>query len=48
MSRLSRFKEDAPIRGGIPVIFPWFGPAKARLPTASPAFNSGNCAKFPN
>ncbi len=26
MSRLSRFKEDAPIRGGIPVIFPWFGP----------------------
>ena len=26
MSRLSRFKEGAPIRGGIPVIFPWFGP----------------------
>ena len=26
LSRLSRFKEGAPIRGGIPVIFPWFGP----------------------
>jgi D-hexose-6-phosphate mutarotase len=25
MSQLSRFKADAPIRGGIPVIFPWFG-----------------------
>jgi len=25
MSQLSRFKEGAPIRGGIPVIFPWFG-----------------------
>jgi D-hexose-6-phosphate mutarotase len=25
MSQLSRFQEGAPIRGGIPVIFPWFG-----------------------
>ena len=25
MSQFSRFKEGAPIRGGIPVIFPWFG-----------------------
>jgi len=25
MSQLSRFDEGAPIRGGIPVIFPWFG-----------------------
>jgi D-hexose-6-phosphate mutarotase len=25
MSQLSCFKEGAPIRGGIPVIFPWFG-----------------------
>ena len=25
MSQLSRFKEGVPIRGGIPVIFPWFG-----------------------
>jgi glucose-6-phosphate 1-epimerase len=25
MSQLSRFKAGAPIRGGIPVIFPWFG-----------------------
>ena len=26
MSQLSRFEALAPIRGGIPVIFPWFGP----------------------
>ncbi|MGA2748880.1 MAG: D-hexose-6-phosphate mutarotase [Verrucomicrobiota bacterium] len=26
MSKLSRFNEGTPIRGGIPVIFPWFGP----------------------
>jgi len=26
MSQLSRFQEGLPIRGGIPVIFPWFGP----------------------
>jgi glucose-6-phosphate 1-epimerase len=25
MSQLSRFERDAPIRGGVPVIFPWFG-----------------------
>ena len=25
MSQLSRFQENTPIRGGIPVIFPWFG-----------------------
>jgi len=25
MSQFSRFKEGAPIRGGIPVVFPWFG-----------------------
>ncbi|HEY3915925.1 MAG TPA: D-hexose-6-phosphate mutarotase, partial [Verrucomicrobiae bacterium] len=25
MSQLSRFNEGTPIRGGIPVIFPWFG-----------------------
>jgi D-hexose-6-phosphate mutarotase len=25
MSQVSRFLRDAPIRGGIPVIFPWFG-----------------------
>ena len=25
LSALSRFEKDAPIRGGIPVIFPWFG-----------------------
>jgi D-hexose-6-phosphate mutarotase len=25
MSKFSRFEKDAPIRGGIPVIFPWFG-----------------------
>src|ERR1051325_540959 len=26
MSQVSRFGEGQPIRGGIPVIFPWFGP----------------------
>jgi glucose-6-phosphate 1-epimerase len=26
LSQLSRFNEGTPIRGGIPVIFPWFGP----------------------
>jgi glucose-6-phosphate 1-epimerase len=26
MSNASRFQHDSPIRGGIPVIFPWFGP----------------------
>lgn len=25
MSKASRFQHDSPIRGGIPVIFPWFG-----------------------
>ena len=25
MSQLSRFQQGTPIRGGIPVIFPWFG-----------------------
>lgn len=25
MSQLSRFQENQPIRGGIPIIFPWFG-----------------------
>ena len=25
MSQLSRFNKDTPIRGGIPIIFPWFG-----------------------
>lgn len=26
LSQVSRFAENEPIRGGIPVIFPWFGP----------------------
>src|SRR5665213_269991 len=26
MSQFSRFEKGTPIRGGIPVIFPWFGP----------------------
>jgi glucose-6-phosphate 1-epimerase len=33
MSRESHFAPDKPIRGGIPVIFPWFGP-RAGDPTA--------------
>lgn len=32
LSQCSRFEEDQPIRGGIPVIFPWFGPREG-LPT---------------
>lgn len=26
LSQLSRFQEGQPIRGGVPIIFPWFGP----------------------
>src|SRR6267142_7225559 len=26
LSQCSRFAENEPIRGGIPIIFPWFGP----------------------
>jgi D-hexose-6-phosphate mutarotase len=29
LSQCSRFAENQPIRGGIPVIFPWFGPREA-------------------
>jgi glucose-6-phosphate 1-epimerase len=31
MSQLSRFNEGSPIRGGIPVIFPWFGPREGEI-----------------
>jgi glucose-6-phosphate 1-epimerase len=30
MSQLSRFNEGIPIRGGIPIIFPWFGPREGQ------------------
>jgi glucose-6-phosphate 1-epimerase len=33
MSRASRFEHGAPIRGGVPICFPWFGP-KAGDPAA--------------
>ncbi len=33
MSQASRFQADAPIRGGVPICFPWFGP-KAGDPAA--------------
>src|SRR3954462_1164030 len=33
MSRLSRFEEGSPIRGGVPICFPWFGP-NAEIPKA--------------
>ena len=33
MSEASRFESGAPIRGGVPVCFPWFGP-KAGDPSA--------------
>jgi glucose-6-phosphate 1-epimerase len=26
LSQCSRFQEDQPIRGGVPIVFPWFGP----------------------
>ena len=33
MSQASRFEAGAPIRGGVPICFPWFGP-KAGVPAA--------------
>lgn len=30
LSEQSRFEKDAPIRGGIPIIFPWFGKPEGR------------------
>jgi D-hexose-6-phosphate mutarotase len=35
MSRASRFETGAPIRGGVPICFPWFGP-NAAVPEAPP------------
>ena len=29
MSQLSRFEAGIPIRGGIPIVFPWFGPRES-------------------
>ncbi len=31
LSEQSRFEKDAPIRGGIPIIFPWFGKPEGRI-----------------
>ena len=31
LSEQSRFQKDAPIRGGIPIIFPWFGKPEGRV-----------------
>lgn len=31
LSEQSRFEKDAPIRGGIPIIFPWFGKPEGRV-----------------
>jgi D-hexose-6-phosphate mutarotase len=31
LSQCSRFEENQPIRGGIPVIFPWFGPREGMV-----------------
>ena len=43
MSRESFFEPDKAIRGGIPVIFPWFGAKAGPIPppTASPARHRG-------
>lgn len=32
MSKMSRFESGAPIRGGVPVILPWFGPREGAPP----------------
>src|SRR5690242_11579766 len=31
MSRKSHFKNGEPIRGGVPIIFPWFGPREGSV-----------------
>jgi glucose-6-phosphate 1-epimerase len=31
LSQCSRFEENQPIRGGIPIIFPWFGPREGMV-----------------
>ncbi len=58
MSQCSRFEEGQPIRGGIPVIFPWFGPREglpqhgfARLKSwelkeVAPAADGGESVRF--
>jgi len=42
---VGRFKEGQPIRGGIPIIFPWFGPRKGNRHTGSPGSRNGNCTR---
>ncbi len=58
MSRFSRFEPEQPIRGGIPIVFPWFGPREglpqhgfARLKAwevkeVSPAANGSVSVRF--
>ena len=44
MSGSSWFAADKPLRGGVPICFPWFGPrptASPGRPTASPGCSSG-------
>lgn len=38
LSRRSQFEKDKPIRGGVPVIFPWFGPREGHLQSAAHGF----------
>jgi len=38
LSKLSQFAEDKPIRGGVPVIFPWFGPRAGHPDSPSHGF----------
>ena len=40
LSQCSRFAEGQPIRGGIPVILPWFGPREGLAQHGSPATRS--------
>jgi len=48
MSQLSCFKEGAPIRGGIPVIFPWFGSREGEPTHGFARTQVWNCARFPS
>src|SRR5436190_8170925 len=58
LSQCSRFADNEPIRGGVPVIFPWFGPREGlsqhgfarlkawELKEFSPAPDGSVCVRF--
>ena len=47
LSRKSWFAPDKPIRGGVPICFPWFGNREGSRRTALPASPPGNCSAPP-